>query len=339
MLTTIVVPTVDAGDMLLRALEYVDADSPDIELVIVDNGSTDDSVERTVARFPHAHVIRNESNAGFAPACNRGAEYAHGKYILFLNNDAFLSASDLKALVDAAQGDRPGAVWQPVNYNADGAVDSAGDLFNRTGIFVHETDIPAEEVHAIFATKGPALLVRTNEFRSLGGFHDDYFAYFEESDLCWRARMQGFEVRVVTTARVAHIGGQTTARILSPEDIRYLAFRNRFRTILSNASASTLAVMVPLHLLACLGFVASYVVTRRPRSAASVVKALWWAVGNHDVWRRQRASVQADRRLADRDVLRRDLRASFTPAVLWRHARRHIFLWEKAAGTAGGDQR
>src|SRR3954470_6143047 len=96
---SIVVPTLDAGDMLVRALEYVDADAPDIELIIVDNGGTDDSVERAVARFPHAYVVRHEWNTGFAPGCNSGAEAAHADFILFLNNDASLSPHDLRILV------------------------------------------------------------------------------------------------------------------------------------------------------------------------------------------------------------------------------------------------
>lgn len=325
--------------MLVDALTCVDADATDVELVIVDNGSTDDSVARAVERFPHARVVRNEWNTGFAPACNRGAEHAHGEFILFLNNDASLTRSDFETLTHAAAADPAGAIWQPVNYDADGRVDSAGDFFNWTGIFPHATEVPDEPLTSIFATKGPALLVRTDAFRDLGGFHDDYFAYFEESDLCWRARMAGHEVRLVASARVEHIGGQTTARILSPEDIRYLSFRNRFRTLLANASAPDLARIVPLHLVACLGFVLLYVVTGRPTSAVSVVKALWWAVGNRDVWGRQRAAVQSVRRIGDEEVLRRDLRASYTPGVLWRHVRRHVFGWERAAATAGSDSR
>src|SRR5260221_10095455 len=105
--------------------------------------------------------------------------------------------------------------------------------------------------------------------------------------------MAGFEVRLIKDAVVDHVGGATTARILTPQDVRYLAFRNRLRTILANASPTTLARMLPLHLLACIGFCAVYLATGRPASAASVLKALWWTVGNRDVWREQRARLQA----------------------------------------------
>ncbi len=336
MLVSIVVPTLDGGDMLLRSLEHVDAGRSDIELIVVDNGSTDGSVDRVKERFPDARVVRNEHNNGFAPACDQGADEATAEFILFLNNDAFLSPGDLDEMLSAANGDPSGAIWQPVNLNEDGSVDNAGNLFSRTGIFLHNTDV---ERSSIFSTKGPALLVRTRDFRDLGGFRADYFAYAEETDLCWRARMAGREVRLVTTAKVTHIGGQTTARILGAQDIRYLVFRNRFRTILANASGATLAVMAPLHVLACLGFAAAYAVTGRVGSAASVLKALWWAAGNADVWRSQRADAQGARRVGDRDVMRPDLRGRFTPAVLWRHVRGNLFRWEDAAATAVRDPR
>jgi GT2 family glycosyltransferase len=339
MQVSIVVPTFDGGDMLLRALEHVEAGSSDVELIIVDNGSTDGSVERARERFPNARVLRNEHNTGFAPACNQGADEAHTDFVLFLNDDAFMTRRDLDTLIAAARGDPSGAIWQPVNYDRAGDVDSAGELFNWTGIFVHGTEVPAEPLVSVFATKGPALLVRTSDFRDLGGFRADYFAYLEETDLCWRARLAGREVRLVTTASVRHIGGQTTARVLASEDIRYLSFRNRLRTILADAGAGTLAVMAPLHVLACLGFALAYALTARFGSAGSVLKALGWTVGNHDVWRAQRAETQAARRAADRDVMRRELRGRFTPAVLWRQARGHLSRWEDAAATAGSDPR
>ncbi len=331
MVTSIVIATHDAGGMLLDALACVEADRAEVELIVVDNGSTDDSVDRARTRYPNATILRNEHNTGYAPAYNQGVARATGAFTLLLNTDAFLKPADLTTLLDAAAADPEGAIWQPVNFDESGAVDSAGDLFSYTGLFVHADEIPDEPMRSIFATKGAALLVRTEAFRDLGGFHADYFAYFEESDLCWRARMAGWEVRLVSTARVEHIGGVTTARIFSPEDIRYLAFRNRIRTILANAGPATLAKMAPLHLVACLGFVLVYLGSLRPASALSVLKAMWWTAGNRDVWLEQRAAVQAARRLDDAAVLRRDVRGAFTPGVALRHISGNLFRWERAA--------
>src|SRR5437870_4225115 len=106
--------------MLLRALECVEADRLDVEVIIVDNGSTDDSVTRAAARFPLARIITNRWNTGFAPACNRGAREANGEFVLFLNNDASLTRANFERLLEVAVSDNVAAIWQPVNYDPEG---------------------------------------------------------------------------------------------------------------------------------------------------------------------------------------------------------------------------
>ncbi|MCA1830927.1 MAG: glycosyltransferase family 2 protein, partial [Actinobacteria bacterium] len=194
MLVSIVVATHDAGDMLLEALRCIDAGRTDIELIVVDNGSTDESVDRVAAIYPAAKIVRNDHNTGYAPAYNQGVAEASGEFTVLLNTDAFLGPKELEKILDVAKSDPDAAIWQPVNVDTSGKVDSAGDLFSYTGMFIHATTVPDEPLRPIFSTKGAAYLVRTGVFRELGGFHDDYFAYFEESDLCWRARMAGYEV-------------------------------------------------------------------------------------------------------------------------------------------------
>src|SRR5688500_10336905 len=88
---SIVIPTLDAGDMLLACLESFDAGRDDLEVILVDNASTDDSVERSLARFPRIRVVRNETNRGYATPCNIGASLATSEFVLFLNNDAAIA--------------------------------------------------------------------------------------------------------------------------------------------------------------------------------------------------------------------------------------------------------
>jgi hypothetical protein len=259
---------------------------------------------------------------------------ARADLVLFLNSDASMSPAALDHLLDVARTDTVSAIWQPVTTTPQGELESAGDRFTWWGINQHLEDVPLcrpdERSAEVFATVGAALLVRRSAFESLGGFEDSYFAYYEESDLCWRARLCGYEVRVVPGARIEHVGSATTGRIFEPHAVRYLSFRNRIRTTLSNPSAANLWRIVPLHLLACLGFVGFYAITGRFRSAAAVGQAVWWAVGNRDVWTEQRARVQSMRTRPDTDVLRSDLVGSFGPRTLWRHLRRS-YWFERAA--------
>jgi GT2 family glycosyltransferase len=329
---SIVIPTIDAGDMLDRCLSSFLADRPGregLEVIVVDNGSSDGSVERVRSRFPAVRVVRNEVNRGYAPACNQGAAHASAPYVLFLNNDASIEVDDLNELLAAAAAQDQTAVWQPVTYGTDGTLESAGDLFTWWGIFQHLDSVPTERPE-VFSSVGAALLVRRSVFDELGGFEASYFAYYEESDLSWRVRLAGWDVRVVPTARVKHIGSETTGAIFEPHTVRYLAFRNRIRTNLSNASGSSLVRLIPQHALACLGFVALYVLTARLRSAGAVLQAMWWPVGNRDVVREQRKRVQATRVRQDAEVLRKDLVAGFGPREIWRHLRRNY--WFERAG-------
>jgi N-acetylglucosaminyl-diphospho-decaprenol L-rhamnosyltransferase len=331
---SIVIPTLDAGDMLTDCLIRVGANRDGIDVIIVDNGSTDGSVERALAAFPAADVVRNSSNRGYAPACNQGAALARAGFILFLNSDASMSAQALDHLLEVASEDTTTAIWQPVTLTSDGALESTGDHFTWWGINRHLEDVPhpreGERSAEVFATVGAALLVRRSIFGELGGFEDSYFAYYEESDLCWRARLSGHEVRVVPGALIEHIGSATTGRIFEPHAVRYLSFRNRIRTNLSNPSGASLVRIAPLHLLACLAFVGLYAITGRLRSSAAVLQAMWWTVGNRDVWSEQRARVQSARKRPDTEVLRPDLVTSFGPRTLWRHLQRS-YWFERAA--------
>ena len=330
---SIVIPTLDAGDMLLRCLESFGAGRDDVEVILVDNASTDDSVDRARARYPSVRVVRNETNRGYAAACNLGARDASAPFVLFLNNDATIAPGDLDTLLGAARIEKDTAVWQPVTNGIDGRLESTGDAFTWWGVFRHLDAVPDVPSAEVFATVGAAMLVRRATFEALGGFEDSYFAYNEETDLCWRVRLAGHNVRVVRDAHVVHIGSETTGQLFEPHDVRYLVFRNRIRTNLANASRRTLLRLVPQHLLACLAFAALYLVTARPRSSLAVLQAIVWPVGNRDVLAEQRRRTQALRKRTDDEVLRPEVVARYGPRTIWNHLRR-AYWFERAAERA-----
>ncbi|MEX2395010.1 MAG: glycosyltransferase family 2 protein [Actinomycetota bacterium] len=336
---SVVIPTLDGGRMLLDCLSSFGADRDDIEVILVDNASSDGSVDQALERFPRIKVLRNEINRGYAPACNQGAGAATQEFVLFLNNDASLDRSQLDRMLEVASGDGQTAIWQPVTYGIDGSLEATGDHFTWWGIFQHLDAPPASSgATEVFSTVGAALLVRRDAFAALGGFEDSYFAYYEESDLCWRARLAGWDVKVIADARVSHIGSSTTGSVFEPHAVRYLAFRNRIRTNLSTPQRSSLWRIAPLHAIACLGFVLFYLVTGRPRSSASVLQAMWWSVGNRDVLAEQRRRTQALRQRSDREIFRRDLVTSFGPREIWRHLKRS-YWFERASDRVSDSRR
>lgn len=279
---------------------------------------------------PGVRVIQNETNAGYAAACNQGAALAVSPLLLFLNDDALLAPRALDALLSEADRQPAGAVWQPLCRRPDGSVESVGELFTWAGFFAPAAHPPGAQTREVFSTRGIALLVRRTTFVSLNGFRSDYFAYFEESDLCWRARVAGHQVFVVPGAEVHHEGSYTSRRLFEPHQIRYLSFRNRIWSILANAGAWSLVRIVPLHLLGCLGVGLALLLRGQWMSALSVVRALAWPLANSDQVLAHRRSAQRGRKEPDRSVLRRGLRAGVTGGGVRGRLKDHLAYWARS---------
>ncbi|MBW3589234.1 MAG: glycosyltransferase family 2 protein [Actinobacteria bacterium] len=300
---TIVIPTLDSGDMLIRALKSVEIQSVDaIEIVLVDNGSSDGSLEMATSQFPSSKVIRHETNTGFAPACNEGAAAGTGRYVVFLNSDAILTEGCLSSLIEAADRDPGTAVWQPLILDVEHEIDSAGDLFSWTGFLWHRREPGGPGAVPVFSVKGACMLVRQEVFLELEGFREEFFAYFEESDLCWRARMAGYEVKLLPTAVVEHVGFATATRVFQTHEIHYLAYRNRLLSIASNASTLTLWRVLPVHLVLIAGISIAMALSGRPRSFLSIWRAIFWLFLNFGESRNRRARSQAGRRISDAQI-------------------------------------
>ena len=194
------------------------ADVP-CELVVVDNGSTDETLD-LLSRLRNVTVVRNESNRGFGPACNQGAARARGEYLLVLNNDAEIAPGCLSALLRTARAEpRCGAVGGKLVW-PDGRLQEAGSILWDDGTAEAcgrggDPGAPeASYLREVDFCSGALLLVRRELFQTLGGF-DDRFSpiYYEDVDLCVGIRGLGFRVLYQPAAVVRHQEyGTTSAR-------------------------------------------------------------------------------------------------------------------------------
>jgi GT2 family glycosyltransferase len=191
----------------------------DAETILVDNGSTDDTVELVRDRFPWVRIVSLDRNRGFAGGNNAGARDAQGRYLAFLNNDTVADSGWLRALrrgVDEAAG--YALTSSRVVYLHDpGIVDSAGDgLLRWGGAFKHHHGAPvdtATESREVFGVCGAACLISASVFQELGGFDEDFFVSHEDVDLSYRARLLGYRCRYVADAVVRHRGSATLGRV------------------------------------------------------------------------------------------------------------------------------
>jgi len=233
---------------------------PNFEVVLVDNASTDGSVEFVRERFPGVRIIRNEENLGFAAGDNVAIRTTRGDYVATLNNDTQVDPRWLEELVSAAEADPKVGMCaskmlflhQPDIINSTGiSLDKAGIAWDRRG-GEPDQDTGIEPIE-VFGPCAGAALYRRRMLEEVGLFDQDFFAYLEDVDLAWRARLMGWRCLYVPTARVYHIHSATGLEG-SPFK-NHLLGRNKVWTIIKNYPSPELFLFLPLITLYDLGAV------------------------------------------------------------------------------------
>lgn len=311
---SIVIATTRGGADLEACLASIQAQPyAGLDVIVVDNGSKDPGIGDLPERFARVRLLRNEQNLGFVGANNQGIEASAGELVLLLNDDATLEPGALERLVHGLLEHPSWAAAQAklVRMDDPSLLDTAGSFLTPTGFLIHRgSREPAERFTAsdeIFAAKGACLLVRREALREVGAFDADFFAYFEETDLCWRLWLAGWQVGFAADARVRHKLG-ATAGDLPSEFVQFHSFKNRICTLAKNLGPLRLAWMLPYHLALCLALAAWYSVRARPRLGGAIVRAVAWNAARAPRTLSKRRHVQSLRRVRDRELMTHILR-------------------------------
>ena len=203
----------------------------DFEVIISDNGSTDDSLAKIRALFPTARIVENDANLGFAAGNNAGIRVAQGKYVLILNPDTIVRDRALEKLVSYADRHPEAGAFGCRVLNPDGSFQNpARPIPTVFGYLIATLCLrwlgrfsnafasnlyPGWEgrtERTIGYQSGCCIMVRGDLLRSLGGFDEQFFYHFEESDLCCRIWKSGSSIRFCPDAEVTHLGGQSVGR-------------------------------------------------------------------------------------------------------------------------------
>lgn len=223
-----------------------------LEIIVVDNGSTDGSVEFLNITFPSVKVIRNETNKGFAQPNNIAAKAAKGEYLALLNNDMVVAPDWLNEIV-APVIERTKLCVASKILNRDGStLDFVGGTLNFYGIgfqdhFGEPTTNKYDTPKKLLFACGGAMLISRKVFLDVGGFDEDYFAYFEDVDLGWRLWVLGYEVEFAPKAVVYHHHHGTSSGF--PEHKKQVLYeRNALYTLIKNYNDENLAKILPVSL-------------------------------------------------------------------------------------------
>lgn len=246
--TAVIILNWNGADMMRRFLPEVVRSTPaeEADVIVADNGSTDNSLQVLAEEFPSVKVIVLDKNYGFAEGYNRALASVEHEYAVLLNSDVATSDGWLDALKAEMRDNADVAACQPKILSAErrnmfeyagacgGYLDRHGYPYCRGRIFgtVEEDrgqyDTPADVAWA----SGAALMVRRKEYLAAGGLDGAFFAHMEEIDLCWRLRLRGFRVRVVPASKVYHLGGGSLPAG-NPRKT-YLNFRNNLLMLYKN---------------------------------------------------------------------------------------------------------
>ncbi|OAV67019.1 dTDP-Rha:alpha-D-GlcNAc-pyrophosphate polyprenol, alpha-3-L-rhamnosyltransferase [Bacteroidales bacterium Barb6] len=216
------------------------------DVVVADNGSTDDSVALLRASFPSVKLIPLDKNYGFAEGYNKALEQIESEYVVLLNSDVEVTAGWLDAPLSVLDGDPSVACVQPKILSerqrdcfeyagaAGGYMDKYGYPFCRGRILhIVEKDEGQYDTQAdILWASGACLFVRTAVYREAGGLDVRFFAHQEEIDMCWRLRCRGYRLVCAPRSAVYHVGG-ATLHAESPRKT-FLNFRNNLLMLYKN---------------------------------------------------------------------------------------------------------
>lgn len=250
--TAIVILNWNGIKYLQHFLPNILTNSGSASLIVADNHSSDGSVEWIIENHPDIHVITLDDNYGFAGGYNRALALIDAEYYLLLNSDIEVTPGWLDPLVSFMDEHPSVASAQPKIRSfanrthfeyagaAGGFIDKYGYPLCRGRVLsnVEEDNNQYDTPWEIFWSTGACMIVRSDMWRQIGGFDDDFFAHMEEIDLCWRFHKQGYQVAVVSSSIVYHVGGGTLP--YSSPFKTYLNFRNNLYLLHKNLDSTLL---------------------------------------------------------------------------------------------------
>ncbi|HYA61252.1 MAG TPA: glycosyltransferase family 2 protein [Candidatus Acidoferrum sp.] len=218
---------------LIECLESLkEVNYPNLEIIVVDNASTDDSVDAVRSKF-EVTIVENEQNLGFGGGCNSGLAVASGEYLLFMNNDVTVDDEFLTELIKVAETDPSVGIAGPKVYNyykkhelcsAGGKIDLARGIMREFGVFEEDSGQYDRTRNVDFVT-GCVMLVRKSLIDIIGVFDQQYFIYLDDVDFCIRASKAGFVTAYVPSSKIWHKVSATFGYV-SPLSF-YYSLRNR----------------------------------------------------------------------------------------------------------------
>ncbi len=294
----------------------LDASYPNFETIMIDNLSTDDSVEYTQKNYPQVEIFQNGVNGGFSLAYNNAFKIAKGKYFVILNNDVKVEKNWIEPLVKEAEKDSEIGALQPKLVSmiepekfeyagaSGGFLDKYGYPFVRGRVFdtVENDNKQYDDTTQVFWTTGAAMFVRAETLKKSGNLDVDFVHHMEEIDLCYRINLTGYKLKVVPDSLVYHYGGG----IISYDSYKklYWNHRNSVFMLLKNLETKHLFTILIARFFLDLMTVGWSLLQLNFKRFAALIHAYFWLLLHPKMILKKRKEVKKIRTVNDKEIFK-----------------------------------
>lgn len=259
-MVSIIIPNYNGAQYLLRCVDSVFNQKVNcqIEVIVVDNYSTDRSCEMILEKFSQVIMIKLDKNYGFSTAVNEGIKASKGEFIILLNNDTEVEKLWLYYLLQEVKNDKKifSVCSKMVSYNERDKIDDAGDEFTILGWAYKRGDGCDVDKYSqkceVFSSCAGAAIYRREIFQKIGYFDQRFFAYMEDVDISYRAKIHGYKNIYCPQAVVYHIGSATTGGKYNSFKIK-ISLRNNIYLIYKNMPIVQIIINSPFLILGLIG--------------------------------------------------------------------------------------
>ncbi len=281
------------------------------EIIFVDNGSKDDSVEFVRDNFPdpRIHIVISPTNRGFAGGNNEGLKHARGEYILLLNNDTWATPDYLEKFIEGFRQIPQADSLQSkmILMNDTEKIDICGSYWTGSTFLYHYGYYQSQYLEKynmampFFSNKGASMMIRRKVIDNIGLFDDDFWTYYEETDFCHRIWLTGGECWYWPKAVMYHAGGGTSIH-MENSFLQFHNFKNKLLSFLKNFEWITLVRVLPIYVILNILLSMYWLLGGKWKHFFSIYKAMMWNVLNIGSTLRKRKTVQSLRVKSDREI-------------------------------------